>query len=334
MKNLYSQIGWKYALFAILVNAVQIVLQLFLPASVISHPLFAWALTVVSIYVIGFPFLVVILGKREKETLEKKKMSFKSFVVCVFIGAGICGVGSLIGSYLTMFILMLFGSSADALNANPLTELMLFSDTIPRVLVVGILAPIFEELIFRKLLIDRTVKYGEGVAIVASGLMFGLFHGNFSQFFFATGLGIFWAYIYIRTGKVWYTILFHMIINLVSSVGTVLLMQNMPMDKFMNCMNMLSYEETMEEGLRLFIDIFPAISLYMAWTGFLALCALIGVVLFFCNLKKFYFMPRPMQEEKRLARKYAFANGGMIFFYLVTLAMFVIYYVSIIMMYS
>ena len=45
-----------------------------------------------------------------------------------------------------------------------------------------ICAPILEEYIFRKLIVDRTVKYGQGVAIVLSGLMFGLFHGNLNQF--------------------------------------------------------------------------------------------------------------------------------------------------------
>ena len=42
---------------------------------------------------------------------------------------------------------------------------------------------------FRKLLIDRIVPFGQRVAVVVSGLAFGLFHGNFYQFFYAFSLG-------------------------------------------------------------------------------------------------------------------------------------------------
>ena len=48
-----------------------------------------------------------------------------------------------------------------------------------------VLAPVFEELVFRKVLVDRVLPYGEWPAILFSGLTFGLFHGNLTQFFYA-----------------------------------------------------------------------------------------------------------------------------------------------------
>ena len=57
-----------------------------------------------------------------------------------------------------------------------------------------ICAPILEEYIFRKLIVDRTVKYGQGVAVVLSGLMFGLFHGNLNQFAYAFYWECFWHF--------------------------------------------------------------------------------------------------------------------------------------------
>ena len=53
-----------------------------------------------------------------------------------------------------------------------------------------VLAPVFEELVFRKVLVDRVLPYGEWPAILFSGLTFGLFHGNLTQFFYAFLLGI------------------------------------------------------------------------------------------------------------------------------------------------
>lgn len=82
-------------------------------------------------------------------------------------------------------------------------------------------APIVEELLYRKMLIDRIAAYGDGVSVVVSGLLFGLAHGNFSQFFYAFGLGALFAYVYIKTGHIGYTIGFHMFFNLIGGVFTV-----------------------------------------------------------------------------------------------------------------
>jgi len=112
-------------------------------------------------------------------------------------------------------------------DLNNATNLMQNSNVVIRTLVVGIGAPVFEELIFRKVLIDRTIKYGEYVSIVLSGMMFGLLHGNFQQFFFAALIGMLFAYIYIRTGRVRYTIFLHMAINLSSALVLQTLLQKM-----------------------------------------------------------------------------------------------------------
>ena len=85
------------------------------------------------------------------------------------------------------------------------------------VLVVGILAPIVEEIIFRKLLIDNMSKYGIVASVTISAFLFGLFHGNLAQFFYAWALGIIFGFVYVYTGKIIYTILLHMSGNLVSS---------------------------------------------------------------------------------------------------------------------
>ena len=86
------------------------------------------------------------------------------------------------------------------------------------ILVMVILAPVLEEYIFRKLLIDRLSKYGELTAMLFSATVFGLFHMNFFQFFYAFGLGLLFAYIYTRTRNLLYPVLLHMIINFQGSV--------------------------------------------------------------------------------------------------------------------
>ena len=86
-----------------------------------------------------------------------------------------------------------------------------------------VLAPVFEELVFRKVLVDRVLPYGEWPAILFSGLTFGLFHGNLTQFFYAFLLGMILAFIYVRTGNILHTIGIHACINFLGGVLPILL---------------------------------------------------------------------------------------------------------------
>ena len=86
-----------------------------------------------------------------------------------------------------------------------------------------VIGPILEELMFRKLMLDRTRHYGEKTAIIFSALCFGLFHGNLTQFLYASVVGLFLGYVYCKTGKVLYTMIMHMLLNGTSSVVLLLI---------------------------------------------------------------------------------------------------------------
>ena len=88
--------------------------------------------------------------------------------------------------------------------------------TKPSILPLG--APLGANWCRNKLLIDRIHVYGEGTAIVLSGVAFGLFHGNLSQFFYAAFLGCMFAFLYVRTGRILYPILLHAAINLLGGL--------------------------------------------------------------------------------------------------------------------
>lgn len=81
-----------------------------------------------------------------------------------------------------------------------------------------VIGPILEELIFRKLMLDRTRAYGEKTAIIFSAICFGLFHGNLTQFLYAGCVGLFLGYVYCKTGKILHTMIMHMLLNGTSSI--------------------------------------------------------------------------------------------------------------------
>lgn len=238
-------------------------------------------LTIVAFYVIGFPLIYLLLKRLPKKNIEKKKMTFWQYVIGITINAGLVFPLALVGSLINYLIT---GSN----NTNIL-EIMMGSNPVLRILTVAFLAPIFEELIFRKLLIDHLAQYSKVLAIVTSGILFGMFHGNFAQALFATALGMFFGLIYVRTGNILYTIGYHIIINFSTSVITLTLLANT-----MENMNSFS----------------SAMMLLILWMGILGMVALTGFVLFFVFMKQ---MP-PKEEEGALkgkeAMKALFKNPG------------------------
>ncbi len=86
-----------------------------------------------------------------------------------------------------------------------------------------VLIPAFcEEFFFRGLIMSNLMPLGRNFAIIASGIIFGLVHGNHDQILFATIVGIVLGWLYADTGSMWCGIIVHMFNNLISVVGTVL----------------------------------------------------------------------------------------------------------------
>jgi membrane protease YdiL (CAAX protease family) len=81
-------------------------------------------------------------------------------------------------------------------------------------LTIVIAAPVFEELIFRGIMLNGLLKrYNPTKAILISSLLFGLIHLNPWQFISAFIIGVFAGWIYYKTQKLSFAIIIHMINN-------------------------------------------------------------------------------------------------------------------------
>ena len=188
-----------------------------LAAAVSGFDAQAHAFLVGSLCTALFTLPVMLLVTRRMPTLQPERHGLGAglFVALVCISYACMIVGNLIGigvnSLLSPNSVELVGELATA--AGPSVQM---------VVSFVVLAPVFEELVFRKVLVDRVLPYGEWPAILFSGLCFGLFHGNLSQFFYAALLGMVLAYVYIRTGNILFTIGIHACINFLGGVLPVL----------------------------------------------------------------------------------------------------------------
>lgn len=173
-----------------------------------------WLMGVGPMYFIGFPIFYLIIKGMKKRTYEKRKLGIGEWLVLFLMAEGAMMAGNIIGTTLNTFMSAILRREI----SNATLELIESSPLWLIILVVVIIGPIIEELLFRKFMIDRLGRYGDTIAITVSAVAFGLFHGNFYQFFYAAMLGLILGYIYTRTGNWIYTCIMHMIINFMGSV--------------------------------------------------------------------------------------------------------------------
>ena len=166
-------------------------------------------------YLIAFPVVLLFLKNvRVVKRNEKSKMSIKELFSMLCIAEFLMIVGNIIGTSLNLTVESITGGSVDNAVADMIENTPIWLLTI----FVVILAPIFEELVFRKLLMDRLLVLGDKMAILLSALAFGAFHGNLYQFFYAFLVGLVFGYIYARTRDIKYPMILHAVVNFIGSI--------------------------------------------------------------------------------------------------------------------
>lgn len=216
-KKFFSKIGVNYLILGITALIFQILIINILNITTpiyLSDINFLTFLSSICNYILPFPLFYWLMKKLDVKKPEKNSINIKTFIIYIGITLTLMWIGNLIGLGITA----LLSSSMHTDIANPVQQLINSTDIWLNLILISIMAPIFEEILFRKFLIDRTIKYGAKVSIILSAVIFALFHGNLNQFFYALLMGGFFAYVYIKTAKITYTIILHIIINLMGSV--------------------------------------------------------------------------------------------------------------------
>ena len=203
-------------LFATFVAQVVIhgVVSILYPA-LMENDWYLFAFSTVPIYLVGMPiaclFLLTVPKSAPQQKIKLKPLMWLGFLFVCFIFSYLSNILSELVKtwFYNLLGIELEDTTAEMAYVTPLGINLLFA---------VILAPIFEELFYRKAIIDRLRRYGDLPAILISGLIFGLVHGNFSQVFYSVAIGMVLGFVYLRTGNVLYTIGLHAAFNLISGV--------------------------------------------------------------------------------------------------------------------
>ena len=264
---------------------------------VMEHSWGMWLLTFAPIYLIAVPIGLLLLRKVPAKPLEKHDLKPSRYMVTAIICIFMMYAGNILGTIITALLQLLPGLSA----GNPILGYATDNALLPKVLFMVILAPVIEEYIFRKQLIDRMHIYGEKLAVITSALMFGLFHGNLSQFFYAFALGLVFGYVYLKTGKLRYSIGLHMLINLIGSVIGPFFLEKIAVLDTMETLDLAALEPIM-----------PWLIGFGAYVLVLIGFAVTGLVLLCINKRRVSFTLAEMELPKGSRFKTAYVNVGMI----------------------
>ena len=296
-RQVFSRVGFAYAAYLTISTASQLL------AAALLQPFRAqmgedlwFVVCMLCMYPAAFLVFWLLMRRIPKDPAGRPDMPLRAgrflgiFIICV----GVMYAGNLLGQLISQMADRLTGRQ----SVNAVVELVMGMDTWAVFLAAVAAAPVMEELLFRKLLLDRVSVFGDRTAILLSGVVFGLAHGNFYQFFYAFGLGSIFAWVYLRTRRIRFSILLHVLINF---CGSILPMQLLHM--------MRDY---------------PVIGahLLLGQTMLMLAAAICGVILLICQRRDWILLPGscPIPAGKWFGT--VFANKGILVFFLVSLLFF------------
>ena len=287
-KRYFSRFGWfAFAVFVVhlvVANAVVLGLYKFAP-NVYELPLVRELLSFVPLYCIALPLTYPILRPLHTVRPSKEKMSFPHFLCSICICFALMTVGNYISNFFITFFQMLRGDQIE----NPLNESLGSSPLWSIILFTVVLAPLLEELFFRGIVCKKLLCLGEGYAVVLSSAFFALFHGNFYQLFYAFTLGCFFSFIYVKTGKLKYTVVLHMLINFMGGAVPSILLKY------------LDVEQLLEANVEYITQNIIPVALYVAYAFGIYVLTIGGIIVISTQFRKFRLdsgiLPPP--EKKR-----------------------------------
>ena len=272
-KKVYSRLALTVAITWILGLFFQIAWAFLLRGvpAVADSAVVEWLSMLLPLYLFAFPIGLTFVKNLPEHVPARRRISageaFRILCICVFL----MYAGAIIGDALAAWL-----SGGSATNIVHETAMGTEAQWM-KFLVLVVCVPFMEEIMFRKVILDRVRIYGETKAIVFSALAFGLFHMNFYQFFYAMFVGALLAYLYLRTGNILIPYLYHAFVNLVGGFLPVV-------------MSSLSGEGGMTGSI--FDMLHPDQTLYLLptlfYVGILALFFL-GLIFFLCSFRKLSF---------------------------------------------
>lgn len=263
----------------IISTVVALIIRTFAPGALASADFVSVTNNLISdlsIYCIALPIFCIVANPLPIVKPTKVKMGvgkwITGFCICVFF----MQTGSYISNMLITFVQGISGSNL----TNPVESMIDGTSIWIDILFLVVVAPVLEELLFRKILCDKLLPLGEGYAVIISAVVFGLSHGNLFQFAYAALIGLVFAFVYVKTGKLIYSITYHMALNFLGGIVAPWVYENADIDGLLNFIE--SGSDNIDEMMNLATGMLPL----LVYNFVFYILATVGLILFIIVLSK------------------------------------------------
>lgn len=195
-------------------------------SSILRNQNFIVAVQGIFIYLILIPVLLLIFYKtrgkntklRFKDCFAKPQRSFGWCLKWIIIAIGVSQIFQKLLTFVVAQLQTISGitpkTSTLNVDNNYVGYIILFIYSV-------LLAPFFEELLFRGTIYRNTKPMGEWFAIIMTGFAFGLWHGNYQQFGTAFISGAIMCLMFLKTKSIIPAMICHFINNLIVETQTI-----------------------------------------------------------------------------------------------------------------
>jgi len=185
------------------------------PAALIALNYFPNSYTEIVIYwsIISFCLALLItlllLKTDMKMPLHREASTTSNIILWSVIGYFLAYFVQVLASLIEMKVLGISTGSSNTQN------IMDISRTIPLFMIIpAIIAPILEEVIFRKIIFGSLYKrLNFFISALLSAFIFGVIHGEFQHILIYSSMGFVFAYLYVKTKRILTPIIVHAALN-------------------------------------------------------------------------------------------------------------------------
>ncbi|MDM5255828.1 CPBP family intramembrane glutamic endopeptidase [Bacillus toyonensis] len=149
--------------------------------------------------------------------LDAMRSSVPATIGWIFIGFFLAIISQSIAGMIEMYLL---GITPGSENTDRLMDI---ARTTPWFLIViSIIGPILEEIVFRKILFGTLYKrFNFFVAAIISSLVFAAIHFDFTHLLVYTSMGLVFAFLYVKTKRIIVPIAAHVAMNTLVAIGQI-----------------------------------------------------------------------------------------------------------------
>jgi len=212
------------------------------------------------IYPVSFSVIIYLgnLGETHKvrTMLRKPKCSPWYVLKWFIIATGCTYVINIVYTFITTAI-----GYDNGVTTEPFTSVL---DAVSQLVILCVFAPIFEEILFRGVMLSHHMKYGAWHACIISSLYFAFFHSNLQQFFYTFVGGLFLSMVALKTGSLISSMIMHALLNFSSFLQLLSLSLLDNADAYLNGADTFPKGSTFELIFFAFTSIIPFILMITA----------------------------------------------------------------------